>query len=571
MVLSQGWRPPYQTSLQHHHTTLPHHSILSARQASLVDSAQIGTEAAAGTFRNDAAQDTYTPALHAGDADVGAGGAGSSGAGAVELTDEMVLLAAEEQEEVEAEEESVMLTNVTADGSVLKIMREEGYGQAAKVGDVVALRLWVSLVRMAPKMAPKEAGDMAASSLPSSNMAPYCNDAQVQQRVHEDMTEEQVATQPDTSEVQGEGSTCDEMHDATTCDDMQGATRRIACTERPKLLLKRDGCSDGERPVLVALRSSRQAGMLHHQGDDLQEVLGGLSEQVRQGVVDVLDLGVPDMLVGEIACFVVQLKRLLQPPSAPHLLQPPATTGGGGSPSASVHASRNASGDAIMCDERTEEGQMVQVEVEVLALNMQCVTQDGGILARFDHPHNSTQVPHDDNSQMLDACPSTLPLHTPPDTHRQGTSDAARIHSSHQVKGPCDSGDQGAHQDVGIHSNLEEKGHSGVEERRLVGEIRQGGSRPRAGDIAVVSYVMSYRGHVLMDLSEPHEVQLSVVPRHQGGLVDQDAACDMSDFPPGLQVLLCVRLRLPAYIHWSIWLFFLFRLPPQSLYSSMHV
>jgi len=382
----------------------------------------------------------------------------------------MAMVGTEEEEQLEEEEDIVMLNNLTADGSVLKVVREKGYGHAAKFGDLVALRLWVSQVDMAPNGMPHNGNDEPM-------------------QVEEDEVVGEDIRQAAASHGVGEGSTCGESQAGDGTRSRIASNTRIACKNRPKRVFKSDG---GERPVLVALRQPGAPELSYGAGgDDLDEVLRGVSDQVRRTVLLALDLGVPDMLVGEAACLFVQLQE-----------------------SASV--GQNATWCAPMCEQQmTRKKRMVQVEVELLALNMQCITQDGGVLAHFEHVQNTSQCRHDDSrhdDKADDNTQSTKLLHAcsnetkkMDDSSKEVSKDA---HHQRHLQWRGDDQDEGD-QDQAMHTHI----------------------RPRAGDIAVVSYVMSYKGQVLMDLSQPHEVILGVPAPQEAFAVDHT-----SDFPPGLQV-----------------------------------
>ena len=130
---------------------------------------------------------------------------------------------------------------------------------------------------------------------------------------------------------------------------------------QPSLILER---GPGQCPFLVPLRGSEGVELAGETGEDLKEALQSVPGQVRRSVLTALHLGVPGMLVGEVACVFVDLEQ-----------EPADIT------------------DAS-CGSRVEAGvrerRMLQVEMELLGLDMQCVTADGSILARIQHESNPT-------------------------------------------------------------------------------------------------------------------------------------------------------------------------------------
>ena len=117
---------------------------------------------------------------------------------------------------------------------------------------------------------------------------------------------------------------------------------------------------------------------------------------------------------------------------------------------------------------------MVQIEVEVVGVNVECVTQDGGVLAQFQHPNTTTTTSNSNNNSYSGSTSATT------------------------------------------------------------------GPRPQVGDIAIVSYILSHRGHVLLDLRQPHEVTVidpyahDQVKQEMNPFGDDDLASP--HLPPGMWV-----------------------------------
>ena len=377
-------------------------------------------------------------------------------------------------------EDKVELSNLTADWSVLKCVRVEGFGQEAAIGHVAALRMWISEIT----------GRMRISEVSGAQQQGTDDE---QQGADDD---EGAALQDDDVMVHDDkgflGHHLPHHQDAgdgllTPCViDGQGAEVSPNGDEehgqepmQPSLILER---GPGQRPFLVPLLGSEGVELAGETGEDLKEALQSVPRQVRRSVLTALHLGVPGMLVGEVACVFVDLE------------QEPA----------------DITGDAS-CGSRVGVGagerRMVQVEMELLGLDMQCVTADGSILARIQHESNPTT--NESNT--------TIP-------HPHAVSHASTADLCDEV---TDS------QQVTVHSAMENGEQADV--LHGSGDSPDASSVPRAGDVAVVSYLVRYRGQLLLDLREPHEVKLGV------GQVSQELGEEQgmgAEMPPGLHVLL---------------------------------
>ena len=382
-------------------------------------------------------------------------------------------------------EDKVELSNLTADWSVLKCVRVEGFGQEAAIGHVAALRMWISEIT----------GRMRISEVSGAQQQGTDDE---QQGADDD---EGAALQDDDVMVHDEkgflGHHLPHHQDAgdgllTPCViDGQGAEVSPNGDEehgrepmQPSLILER---GPGQRPFLVPLRGSEGVELAGQTGEELKEALQSVPRQVRRSVLTALHLGVPGMLVGEVACVFVDLE------------QEPA----------------DITGDAS-CGSRVEVGagerRMVQVEMELLGLDMQCVTADGSILARIQHESNPTT--NESNT--------TIP-------HPHAVSHASTADLCDEV---TDS------QQVTVHSAMENSEKADV--LHGSGDSPDASSVPRAGDVAVVSYLVRYRGQLLLDLREPHEVKLGVGQASQELWEEQGMGAEM---PPGLHVLLLRAMR----------------------------
>ena len=383
-------------------------------------------------------------------------------------------------------EDKVELSNLTADWSVLKCVRVEGFGQEAAIGHVAALRMWISEVTGRMRVS-EVSGAQQQGADDEQQGADYDEGAAVQDddvMVHDDKgflghhlprhqdAEDGMLTQ---CVIDGQG-----VEVSPNGDEEHGQEPM-----QPSLILVR---GPGQRPFLVPLRGSEGAELAGETGEDLKEALQSVPRQVRRSVLTALHLGVPGMLVGEVACVFVDLE------------QEPA----------------DIIGDAS-CGSRVEVGagerRMVQVEMELLGLDMQCVTPDGSILALIQHESNPTT--NESNT--------TIP-------HPHAVSHAS-------MADLCDE-DTDSQQQVAVHSAMEDGEKADV--LNGGGDSPDASSVPRAGDVAVVSYLVRYRGQVLLDLREPHEVKLGV------GKVSQELGEEQgmgAEMPPGLHVLLLRAMR----------------------------
>ena len=219
--------------------------------------------------------------------------------------------------------------------------------------------------------------------------------------------------------------------------DRGSTTPPVFVKLRGELTEEGGGGGDGEE--------SDGSGQPGRAAEELASAMRGLRAEVRAGVQRCVQLGVVGMRVGEVSCIVSDLgrgpgdeagnledewgddQRCGQEREGQQVVQPSLSPG----PSSS--------------QDREERRRMIQVEIELIALNMRALTSDGGIIAR--------------------------------------------IHADSAGKGQEGGGDAGVLATVA--------GAGGGRE-----------ARPQAGDVAVVSYAVSYRGQVLLDQLEPHELRM---------------------------------------------------------------
>jgi hypothetical protein len=238
-------------------------------------------------------------------------------------------------------------------------------------------------------------------------------------------------------------------------------------------------------------------------GEDAEweETLLRLPAWRRRALVEALQRGVPGMVVGEVVCVLSEMQDAGVEG---------ATSLSGGREGLSGEG--RGRGTARV----QQRSRMLQVEVELLAVGMECITPDGGILASI---------------------------------HRGAEGESAGAgEGKGEVKGEGGDGPLvgGARQEAEV--------GEAVRERREEGS-RQGlaqRARPGEGDVAVVSYKVWYRGEELLDQSEPHEVKL----RGWGGAKDQEwdvgAGEDGLDLPPGVRVLLLGHMSLGDVVRASL-------------------
>ena len=263
--------------------------------------------------------------------------------------------------------------------------------------------------------------------------------------------------------------------------------------ESPPLLLTLSGGERAEDCLRQALGTgSTPASAEGGTGEGGLVTFERLQPNVTSALAAALQLGVPGMHVGELAVVF-------------------AAVGDGGREKGAglERGSANVGDDAeLMRDHAmgaqeyganciSGNGVMLQVEVELLGLDVASVTPDGGILARIEHAND------------VGSATATAAL-TPPSR-------------GHEVLAlPVEEGNLCAEQAI-MQGQIE--GDFG----RLEGE-----RLPQKGDIALVSYVLSYRGQVLLDLREPHEVRLSSQP---------SGRADDGEILPGIVVLILQEMR----------------------------
>ena len=461
----------------------------------------------------------------------------------------------EQDNESVEEEENLILTNLTADGSVMKVVGVTGYGGAASWGHVAAIRICVSRIHLVP------------SHHKAHKLVYQDGLADQEKRVDEadqDMVDE---VQGKEHEEQFQDRPLEELSHGCEDDVFGGdGARTLLNRTHTKLLLKRDA---GDAPLLYQLPSLEQdvtngdatkacaeqhmsnadatAHALLHFDLRLQHDYCGLSANVKNALVGLLDVGVKSMTVGEVASFFTDLVENSEDadqggdvsrgdvatcshrPAPSHL--PTAVT-------PHVPRSRDVPPTHLpnIAHMPTRMRSMLQVEVELLALNMMPLTTDGGVLAKIEHHAEIDNcVGSGQHHSISSAQPSKL----------SNTSINLVINScTSRNAGSSREGKEGG--GLGMASAL---GLAKVGMQARVGIKPQ----PKPGDIAVISYLLSYRGEVLMNLSEAHEVRLSEAvslcrlgrdhsrAAHSADEPAAPATCAHepdTDCPPGLQLLL---------------------------------
>ena len=467
-------------------------------------------------------------------------------------------------------EDSVELCSLTGDLSVLKCVRGEGYGtEAAALGQVAALRMWVSEVS---GLQVQEAHDVDDND-------DYDDDAAADDAVvHADDSCMRRRRQDARAACSADGAAAQDGGDGELTRGVldvekgavsnSGGARQGQRPAEPRLLFQRGA---GQRPFLVPLSGSQGALLAGETGCDLREVLRPLPRRVRCSVLTAVHLGVPGMLVGELACVFVDLEQQAAKEAAVHTQSGCAHstqyTAGQSSPSQRAAGERPCFcagwfGDVCPGVERdtcveegaaqnmlagdagsslrgaggTGERRMVQVEMELLGLDMACVTADGAILARIEH-----ESACEGNASVARAGALSHPtVADMPATHsrlwaRQDDvqmadlldKDAADSHTHSQQ----DWLPWARHHDE--QAGCPDDGCTSPDDC----------SRPRAGDNAVISYKVLYRGQVLLDLRQPHEVKLGAMLQDQGPQMAWEEQGMHADMPPGLEVLVMRTMR----------------------------
>lgn len=468
-------------------------------------------------------------------------------------------LEVEEQDtESVEEEENLILTNLTADGSVMKVVGVTGYGGVASWGHVAAIRICVSRIHLVPshhkdhRLVHQDGLADQEKRVDEADEADQDMVDEVQGKEHE----EQFADRPLEELSHG----CE--------DDVFGGDGASTLLHRThtKLLLKRDA---GDAPLLYQLPSLEQdvtngdatkacaeqhmsnadatAHALLHFDLRLQHDYCGLSANVKNALVGLLDVGVKSMTVGEVASFFTDLVDNSEDADqggdisrghvatcshvpAPSHLPTPLTP--------HVPSSRDVPPTHLpsIAHVPTRMRSMLQVEVELLALNMMPLTTDGGVLAKIEH------------HAEIDDCMGSGQHHFISSAQPSKLSNT----SINLVINSCTSRNAG--------SSREGKEDGGLGMASALGLAKVGMEarvgikpQPKPGDIAVISYLLSYRGEVLMNLSEAHEVRLSEAVllcrlggdhsrvAHSADELAAPATCADerdTDFPPALQLLL---------------------------------
>ena len=134
-----------------------------------------------------------------------------------------------------------------------------------------------------------------------------------------------------------------------------------------------------------------------------------------------------------------------------------------------------------------------QVEVELLALNMLPLTTDGGVLAEIEHLADIDDcMGSGQHHSISSAQPSKLSNTSINSVIKSSTSRNAG--SSREGK---EGGGLGIASGIGLAGMASGLGLARIGIQASVGIKPQ----PKPGDIAVISYSLSYRGEVLMNLS----------------------------------------------------------------------